>query len=301
MIDFTKDKFTYNEILNRYNDSPKLILLAAPIMLLLVFLEYRYSAHKNLQNYEKNDLWASIRVGVGYLIVTSITSLFTIKAVWATYYYVCPPFLMLPQTWWAFGLCFVFYDMLRYWAHRISHVQRIWWASHVTHHSSEHYNLTVSFRLCWIDQIKILFFLPVLVLGFDPIHFFVAHQIAVLYQFWQHTEVIKRLPKWIEWFFVTPTNHSVHHSKNEMYIDRNYGSTFIIWDRMFGTYKEPAEKPVYGITEPLKSNNPFYLVFHEYIDIFKDLKNANTWKGRWLAVFGKPGAYKDYMSVTEIN
>jgi sterol desaturase/sphingolipid hydroxylase (fatty acid hydroxylase superfamily) len=291
-MDFTTHKLDYEQLLNQYNSSPKYLLICAPLMLLFVFLEYRYTQSKNIKAYEKKDFWASIGIGSGYLIATSLTSLLTIKLVWATYYYLCPPALLLPKTWWSFLLCFVVYDLLRYWAHRIAHEQRIWWASHVTHHSSEYFNLTVSFRLCWVDQVKIIFFLPVIVLGFDPIHFFIAHQVAVLYQFWQHTETIKELPAWVEWFFVTPSSHRVHHGKNECFIDKNYGSTFIIWDRLFGTYAALSERPVYGITEPVNSYNPAYLVFHEYIDIIKDVYAAKTWKDKWTAVFGRPGAYK---------
>jgi sterol desaturase/sphingolipid hydroxylase (fatty acid hydroxylase superfamily) len=291
-MDFTAGKLSFIDMLNQYKAAPNLLLYASPLMLLFVFIEYYIGQRKNLNLYSRKDFVASVSIGAIYLVVTAITGILTIYTVWAVYYYMTPPALLMGFTWWAFLLCLIVYDFCRYWAHRIAHEQRFWWASHITHHSSEHYNFTVSFRLCWIDQVKLIFFLPVVLLGFDPIMFFIVHQIGVLYQFWQHTELIPKMPAWVEYVFVTPTNHKIHHGKNESFIDKNYGSTFIIWDRIFGTYQEPSEKPVYGVTTPPGSFNPAYLVFHEYIDIIKDLKYAKTWKDRRRIVFGRPGSFK---------
>ncbi len=266
------------------------LTIAAPVMLFFVVLEFWYSHRKNLNLYTKEGMWGSIGVGAGYLVVTGLTNMFTFYVVWLAYYYMAP--IVLPNTWWSFLLCLVFYDFCRYWAHRIAHEQRFWWASHITHHSSDHYNLTVSFRLCWVDQVKLIFFVPVVLIGFDPRMFFWVHQIGVLYQFWQHTDLIPPLPRWIEAVMVTPTNHKVHHGKNERYIDVNYGSMFIFWDKLFGTYQEPGEKPEWGVKQPIRSNNPFYLVFHEYIDIARDFMHAKTLKDKWKAVFGRPGDYE---------
>ena len=272
-------------------DNPvNLLTLAAPIMLLCVFLEIWYSRKKNLQLYTRSGLLSSIGVGIGYLIITGLSSSLSFYAVWWVYYYGAP--IALPSAWWSFLLCILIYDFFRYWAHRIAHEQRFWWASHITHHSSEQYNLTVAFRLCWVDQIKLIFFLPVALLGFDPIQFFLVHQIGVLYQFWQHTSLIPPLPGWVEAIMVTPTNHRVHHGKNETYIDVNYGSMFIFWDKLFGTYRKPGEDPEYGVKQPINSGNPVYLVFHEYIDWMRDVWNAPGWKSRWKATFGRPGEYE---------
>ena len=268
-----------------------LLILAAPVMLFFVVAEYWYSKKKNLGLYSKDGMIGSIGVGLGYLVVTALINVVTFKLVWAIYYYLAP--FQLPVTWWSFILCILAYDLARYWGHRIAHEQRFWWASHITHHSSDHYNLTVSFRLCWVDQIKLIFFVPVVIAGFDPIMFFWVHQIGILYQFWQHSDLIPPLPRFIESIMVTPTNHKVHHGRNETYIDVNYGSMFIFWDKLFGTYKEPGEKPEWGVKQPIRSNtNPFYLVFHEYIDIFRDVFHAKTWKDRWKATFGRPGDYE---------
>lgn len=291
-MDFTKGKLPFMQMLENYESAPNLLLYATPFMLLFTWLEFSYSRKRNLGLYAMKDLKASIGVGVGYLAVTAAIGIFTIYTVWWVYYHLTPPGWMMPVTWWSFILCAIAYDFARYWAHRIAHEQRFWWASHITHHSSEKYNLTVSFRLCWVDQVKLIFFLPVVMLGFDPIMFFIVHQIGILYQFWQHTELIRPMPRWFEYIFVTPHNHRVHHGKNAIYIDKNYGSMFIVWDRMFGTYVEPSEKPDYGVKQPLSSYNPVYLVFHEYVDIVRDLFHAKTWRDRWKALFGRPGAYQ---------
>ncbi|HXH19029.1 MAG TPA: sterol desaturase family protein, partial [Chitinophagales bacterium] len=193
-MDFTAGKLTFVEMLERYRDAPNLLLYATPAMLLFCWLEYRYSKLKKLGLYSAKDLKASIGVGTGYLAATAAIGFFTIYTVWAVYYYLTPPAIVMPVTWWSFLGCMVVYDFARYWAHRIAHEQRFWWASHITHHSSEKFNLAISFRLCWVDQIKLIFFLPVVLLGFDPIMFFIVHQLGILYQFWQHTELIRPMP-----------------------------------------------------------------------------------------------------------
>lgn len=296
-MDFTIGKIPFQELVFQYKNAPNLLLIAAPIMLFFVLIEYYYSKKINRPVYTKSILIGSIGVGIVYLIITAATGIITIYSVWMVYYYLLPPMLVMPVTWWSFLLCMIIYDFCRYWAHRIAHEQRFWWGSHITHHSAKDYNLTVSFRLSWVDQIKLIFFLPVVILGFDPIMFFIIHQISVLYQFWQHTEFIKPLPAWYEYIFVTPTNHKIHHGTNEAYIDKNYGSLFIFWDRIFGTYAEPKERPLYGVKQPINSNNPAYLVFHEYIDMFRDLRYAKTWKDRYKALFGRPG---DFQGVKKI-
>jgi sterol desaturase/sphingolipid hydroxylase (fatty acid hydroxylase superfamily) len=124
-------------------------------------------------------------------------------------------------------------------------VNRFWWATHVTHHNSEKYNLSVAFRLGWTQRLS-----SVALMGFDPVLFFICHQIEVLYQFWIHTEYIRKLPAPIE-YILSLHLITVHHSSNDKYLDKNFGSTFIIWDRMFGTFQSEEEKPVYGITTPI--------------------------------------------------
>lgn len=286
MLLLAAQKLTLEQITNM--DLPPIIVYAVPVMLSLVLLEYFLSIYTKREVYKRNDFLASAGIGIGNLVVSALFKLAMFTVV--LFFYNLVPW-RIPHTWWSYILCFVVLDFCRYWAHRVAHEQRFWWATHVTHHSSEQYNFSVSFRLSWTQHIKIIFFLPVALCGFDPFVFFIIHQLAVLYQFWLHTEFIGKLPKPIEYIWTTPSHHRVHHGRNDKYLDRNYGSTLIIWDRIFGTFQKEEERPDYGITKPVNSYNPVYLVFHEFIDIMKDLIHAKSWKERWIIMFAGPGKY----------
>lgn len=267
---FKKEEYTLEQLLQL--DFNTVIWIAAPILFTLVAVEWIYSYRKKIKSYETKDFFASLTVGLGNLALNGLQKV-GLYAVILFFYNLVP--WGIPHTWWSYVLCFFALDFFRYWAHRIAHEQRFLWTTHVVHHSSTKYNLSVSFRLSWIQNIKIIFFLPVIMMGFHPVVFFIIHQIEVLYQFWIHTEYIKKLPKPIEYFFTTPSHHRVHHATNKQYLDKNYGSTLIIWDRIFRTFEPEIEKPIYGITKPVKSFNPVYLVFHDVIDMVKEM-----WKVR---------------------
>lgn len=268
-------------------DFTTIIWVVAPLMFFFVGLEYYLGKKNKLNLYSGKDFLASLSIGVVNILLNSFMKVGVF--VFFLFFYNLSP-LHLPITWWSFILCFFALDFVRYWAHRIAHEQRFWWSTHVVHHSSEHYNFSVSFRLSWTQNLKLVFFLPVILMGFHPLVFLIIHQLEVLYQFWLHTELIGKLPKPIEYIFTTPSHHRVHHSTNEKYIDKNYGSTLIIWDRLFGTFQEldEDEKPVYGITKPVNSYNPVYLVFHEWVNVFKDLFRAKSLKMAWQILFGSP-------------
>ncbi|SHF01061.1 Sterol desaturase/sphingolipid hydroxylase, fatty acid hydroxylase superfamily [Cnuella takakiae] len=266
--------------------SPNIIIWAAPIMFFFVLLEWFISYRQNRHLYDKKETIGSICVGVGNVIIN-----FLLKV--SLFYLVIGMYNALPWrmafNWWTFIPCYIIFDLCSYWAHRISHQQRFWWATHVVHHSSEFYNLTVSFRLSWVQHLKLIFFLPVALIGFHPIIFFVVNQIAVLFQFWVHTEYIRKLHPAIEYIFATPSNHRVHHGSQELYINKNYGATFIIWDRMFGTYQAETEQPVYGITSNIEDKaNPLYINFHEYKEMWQDIKQAQGWRSKLFFLFGDP-------------
>lgn len=276
---------TYEQVLAL--DLPNIIAYAGPVMVAFVLLEWFISFIKNHKLYDGKDAIAATAVGIVNVILGAILKIVTFGIVLFVYNHV--PW-SIPHTWWAYPLCLIWTDFWRYVAHKIGHESRFWWATHITHHSSKKYNLSVSFRLGWTQYIKIIFFLPVIVTGFDPIMFFICHQIEVLYQFWIHTEYIRKLPRFVEYIFVTPSHHRVHHATNDLYIDKNYGSTFIIWDRIFGTFQPELNTPNYGITKPPESYNPVYLVFHEFIDIWKDLKKASGIKEYLWILFASPAA-----------
>lgn len=267
---------------------PNIIIWAVPFMVLFSVIEIIVSYYQKKQYYEKDETIGSVFVGLGNLVVNFLMkTLLMFPIIWI---YNMVPWRM-EFTWWALLPCYIAYDFASYWAHRVSHENRFWWATHVTHHSSEKYNLTVSFRLSWVQNLKIIFFLPVMIFGWHPVIFFITNQLAVLFQFWVHTEYIKKLPRWVEYIFATPSNHRVHHGSQEQYIDKNYAATFIIWDRIFGTYEEEHEKVKYGITTNIENKaNPFYINFHEYGDIWQDIRSTKSWKKKLWYLFGSPVA-----------
>jgi sterol desaturase/sphingolipid hydroxylase (fatty acid hydroxylase superfamily) len=267
-------------------NAPNIIIWAAPFMFFFVLLEWLISRHQSRHLYQKQETIGSICVGIGNVIINGALKLTLFYgSVWL---YNQIPWRM-ELNWWTFLPCYVLFDLCSYWAHRISHQQRFWWATHVVHHTSEYYNLTVSFRLSWVQNLKIIFFFPVIFLGFHPVILFVVNQIAVLFQFWVHTEYIRKLPRFIEYVFATPSNHRVHHGSQELYINKNYGATFIIWDRMFGTYQEEVEQSEYGITHNIEHKaNPLYINFHEYIDMWRDVKSAKGLRKKFFYLFGNP-------------
>ncbi len=283
---FGADKIPFENAGDLGSSAPNIIIWAAPVMFAFVLLEYLISRKQHKEYYENKETIGSIFVGTGNVIIgAAIKLILFYMLIWV--YNLIPWRMQL--NWWTFLPCYILFDLCSYWAHRVSHHQRFWWATHVAHHSGEYYNLTVSFRLSWVQYIKLVFFLPVSFLGFHPVIIFVVNQIAVLFQFWVHTEYIRKLHPAIEYIFATPSNHRVHHGSQEKYINKNFGATFIIWDRIFGTYQPEEEQAVYGITTNIKNKaNPFHINFHEYADMFHDVKNAKGIRKKLFFLFGDP-------------
>lgn len=266
---------------------PPIVLYATPLILALVALEWGISRKEHKELYNTKDFWTSLAIGIGSLGSSAVTKV-ALFALFLWVYRWIP--WHIPATVGSAVLCLVVFDFCSYWAHRIAHEQRFWWATHVTHHSAESFNLAVSFRQSWVQQLKLVFFAPVLLCGFHPAIFYFVSQVSLLYQFWTHAGMVGKLHPWVEYVFVTPSHHRVHHGKNPRYIDKNYSACLIIWDRLFGTFQVEDEEPVYGITEPVESANPVYLVFHEYLNLYRDLRRARSLKEAWIHLFGRPGA-----------
>jgi len=283
---FGAPKIALTQIKEISAGSPEIIVWAAPVMFFFVILEW-YFSHKQQDNiYQKAETFASVLIGIGNVLIAFIIKFALFFLVVVVYNWV--PWRM-HLNWWTIIPCYVILDFCSYWAHRISHVQRFWWATHVVHHSGENYNLSVSFRLSWLQHLKIIFLLPVALLGFHPVIFFVVNQVAVLFQFWVHTEYIGRLHPAVEYIFATPSHHRVHHGSQKHYINKNYAATFIIWDRLFGTFEPEVEKVKYGTTKTLQNkSNPFIINFQEFADIWKDIRSAKTWSLKWHYLFGDP-------------
>jgi sterol desaturase/sphingolipid hydroxylase (fatty acid hydroxylase superfamily) len=171
---------------------------------------------------------------------------------------------------------FVGVDFAFYWFHRTLHEVRLGWAAHVNHHSSTHYNYATGLRQSVVEPfIEPLFMAPLVLIGFDPVLVLAALALNFVYQFWPHTEFIKGLDA-MGTVFVTPSHHRVHHARNVEYLDKNYGGTFIVWDKLFGTFEPEREAPDYGITHNLTTHNPFRATFHEWAAIGRDLARAGS-------------------------
>lgn len=192
----------------------------------------------------------------------------------------------------AWLILFLGVEFCYYWHHRISHTNRFFWATHSVHHSPEQLVLFGALRLGWTGSLTgaFLFYLPLVLLGFPPIAVFGVLVVNLLYQFWLHTELIPKLGIF-EWLFNTPSHHRVHHGSNPEYLDRNYGGTLIIFDRLFNTFvEEKADVKIrYGLVKPLQSNNPIKIALHEWQSIAKDLYKVRNAKEFWFTLFGAPG------------
>lgn len=284
---FGAPPISYEHISHLEKQSGDLIIYAIPIMAFFTVLEIWYSWYSERKNYNTKESLGSVFVGLGNVAINLAFKLAFIYG--ALYIYNLVPWRM-SLNWWTLIPCLLVYDYCSYWAHRVSHFNRFFWGTHVIHHSADHYNLTVSFRLSWVQHFKLLFFLPVAFLGFHPVVFFIVNQISVLFQFWQHTEYIGKLHPIIEKFVVTPSNHRVHHGSDEKYVDKNFGAIFIFWDIFSGTYQPEEEKPTYGLTTKIEHKlNPLHLNFHEYESMYQDVKKAKTFKEKWFYIFGSPG------------
>jgi sterol desaturase/sphingolipid hydroxylase (fatty acid hydroxylase superfamily) len=188
-----------------------------------------------------------------------------------------------------FVVLYVLDDFCYYWFHRVHHESRFFWAAHVTHHSSQYYNLSTALRQSWTPLTSWIFYVPVVMLGFTPAQWAFVHATNLLYQYWIHTERIGRMPAWFEFVFNTPSHHRVHHGANPAYLDSNYGGILIIWDRMFGSFVPEQDQVVYGLTKNINTFNPVKVAWHEFYDIGRDVGRARTWRERWLYAFGQPG------------
>lgn len=295
---FNAEKISFNNLDDLQQSAPNLIIYAAPVMFFFVVVEYIISRIQHHELYEKKEAIGSILVGLGNIAIGFFLKTLLFYGFILVYNLV--PWRM-HLDWWTFLPCYIVFDFCSYWAHRISHHVRVLWGTHVAHHSGEHYNLTVAFRLSWIQYVKIVFFLPVALMGFHPVIIFVTNQVAILFQFWVHTEYIKKLHPIFEYILATPSNHRVHHGSQPKYINKNFGATFMIWDRMFGTFQAEEEKVIYGITHKLESkSNPIHINFHEYTDMLKDIRQTSLWTRKLFYIFGDPDKVAKFKA-KEIN
>jgi sterol desaturase/sphingolipid hydroxylase (fatty acid hydroxylase superfamily) len=268
---------------------PDPVDFAVPVFVLMIIAEMIWARRRAPEAYEPRDTLNSLLFGFGSSVVgVLVGGMAYAIANWTYGFRVAT----IPLVWWAFILAFVLDDLAYYAFHRAAHRIRWFWASHVNHHSSQHYNLSTALRQTWTGffAATFLFRLPLTLVGFHPTMLLFVGGVNLIYQFWIHTEAIGRMPRWFEAVMNTPSHHRVHHGVNPRYLDRNYAGVFIIWDKMFGTFTpEVDEEPVrYGIVKQLGNFNLLWGVFHEWVGIAQDVWRA-PWGTKLDYVFGPPG------------
>jgi sterol desaturase/sphingolipid hydroxylase (fatty acid hydroxylase superfamily) len=273
-------------------DLPDLLPLAVPVFVALLVLEVVLGHLTRRAHYETRDAAASLGMGAGNLAIGLVFGFISYGVLfWFWQFRVFD----LGFSMWAIAVAFVLNDFRYYWYHRLAHESRIWWAfGHITHHSSQHYNLSTALRQEWSGPFNGSFLLrvPLVLIGVHPALLALTGSMNLIYQFWIHTETVRRLPWWFELVMNTPSHHRVHHGRNARYLDANYAGTFIIWDRLFGTFvPELDEEPVqYGLVKDLGTFNPLRIAYHEAWQMVKDATRPGLTVGQRLGyVFGPPG------------
>lgn len=269
---------------------PDPVQLAIPFFVAALVAEMVWVRLKGRRagRYEWRDTLTSLTMGTGSLVAGLLTGTLLVgSALWTAQFRIVDP----GWAWWVWIACFVLDDLAYYAFHRAAHRVRWFWASHVVHHSSTYYNLSTALRQTWTGTISFsfVFRLP-LFLIFEPAMVFFVMGANLVYQFWIHTEAVKRMPRWFEAVFNTPSHHRVHHATNAQCLDRNYAGMLIIWDRMFGTFQpEPAEVLEYGLVKNIGTFNPVRVALHEWAGLWRDLRAAPSWSARWHFLSKPPG------------
>ncbi len=271
---------------------PDVVQWTVPLFIAAILIEFAWIAiRRRGGRYETRDALTSLLMGAGNVAIGIALGFVT----WVFFMFLwrLTP-LNLGTSVWVVGLCFVLDDLRYYWVHRFGHRIRWVWASHVNHHSSQHYNLTTALRQTWTGTFTLMMIVraPLILLGFHPAMVLFVGGLNLIYQFWIHTEAIGRMPKWFEAVMNTPSHHRVHHGRNPRYLDANYAGVFIVWDRMFGSFvpELDSEKPDYGLVQNLGTFNPLRVAFHEWIGLMRDvLRPGLSLRQRFGYAFGPPG------------
>jgi sterol desaturase/sphingolipid hydroxylase (fatty acid hydroxylase superfamily) len=271
---------------------PDVVNYAVPLFIAAIAIELAWIMIRHRGGrYETRDALTSLIMGAGNVaegIVLGFVTWGFFMMLWA----ITP--LDLGTSIWVVALCFVLDDLRYYWVHRFGHRIRWVWASHVNHHSSQHYNLTTALRQTWTGTFTFMMVVraPLILLGFHPGMVLFVGGLNLIYQFWIHTEAITRLPKWFEAVMNTPSHHRVHHGRNPRYLDANYAGVFIVWDKMFGTFvpELDSDRPDYGLVHNLGTFNPLRVAVHEWLAIFRDVVRPGlTLRQRLAYAFAPPG------------
>ncbi len=265
-----------------------LIAITTPIYAIVIGAEilFSYLHHKNYYSVKgtlANIYLTSLNLGLDILVRG--VCLFILN------YFYQFKFVEINNQYAYWSILLVTQDFMYYWLHRVDHYSRMFWAVHVTHHSSEEFNLTVGFRSSVFQPLyRFIYFIPLAFLGFKGIDIMFIYSATQIYGILIHTKTVKKLG-FLEYFMSTPSHHRVHHASNVKYLDKNMGMVFIIWDKLFGTFvaEDEKENVVYGLTENIKTHHPLKMVFHEWINMGQDLKKPSSLKAKFMYVFGPPG------------
>jgi len=284
----------------------KILLIAMPAFLLLVLFEKWYGWQKGKDTVRNMDMISSLSSGI-----TNVTK----DVVGLSFVILSYPFLVshlaltsIPNTIIVYIIAFISLDFAGYWVHRLQHVTNFFWNGHIVHHSSEEFNLACALRqsISAIVRTFAIFLLPAALLGVPAEVIGVVAPLHLFAQFWYHTQHINRMG-FLEKIIVTPSHHRVHHAINPIYIDKNYGQIFIVWDKLFGTYQEELKDvpPVYGITRPVRTWNPIKINFQHFWLLVKDAWRTKNWKDKfriWLMPTGwRPADVIEKYPVYKIN
>jgi sterol desaturase/sphingolipid hydroxylase (fatty acid hydroxylase superfamily) len=269
-----------------------LLLYSVPAFLVFLVLEVLWTRRRGVRGvvrgYDLADTAASLSMGIGNVLISAVTTLGGLWLFQFGYEHrelelgAAPPVIFVVTL-------FLAEDLAYYWFHRTHHHVRLLWAGHVHHHSSEYFNLSTALRQPWFTPVTgPIFWLPLALVGFMPHHILTAQAGSLAYQFFIHTEVVKKLPAPLEWLLNTPSHHRVHHGKNARYLDRNHGGVLILWDRLFGTFEQESEPVQYGLTKNIHTFSPLRIATHELAAMAREFRSAGSLGERFRIVFGPP-------------
>lgn len=261
--------------------------IGAPIVIALILIEGLISSSKKLGYYKHSDSMGTIGLIVGNVIVNLLTKT-SILGFYLFLYQFRLFDISTKSLWIQIILTLIVIDFVYYWFHRTSHRVRFFWGIHMNHHSSEEMNFLVSLRQAWFNPLfRLPFFFILPLIGFDPLLTFVVGAASTLWAVIQHTQTIGKLGP-LEWFMVTPSAHRVHHGVNVEYLNKNFGNLFIVWDRIFGTYAEEKEEVIFGLTNNVKTFNPFRITAFSWVQFVNDFKASNNLSDKFMSFFGSP-------------